>query len=369
MEAADLIRAEFWGEELAVMMGREGEVPPGIPPLIYFQSSGSTGEPKWIGLSRAALQVSAAAVNAHLQVDSSSCWVLALPLHHVGGFGVAARTWQAGCRIECYRGKWDAADFTAWLSECGGTHLSLVPTQVHDLASAGLHAPQSLRAIVVGGGVLPEATGRAARALGWPVLASYGMTEAGSQIATQGLELLDQPYIATPLQLLPCWEARTDEAGRILIRSAALFSGVLRLEATGWKYDEHRSEWFVSSDLGRVEGRMLSIAGRADTLVKILGELVDPVAVEAELLALAGAMPGTAAVLAVADPRAGQRLVLVHENVTSQLAWPGVLERYHAACPGFRRISEIVGVEELPKSPLGKIRRAALSDLVANRII
>jgi o-succinylbenzoate---CoA ligase len=369
MEAADLIAAAFWQVDFPVLMGRDGGVPPGIPGLIYFQSSGSTGEPKWIGLSRAALQVSAAAVNAHLQVDSSSCWVLALPLHHVGGFGVAARARQSGCRIECYKGKWDAADFAAWLAGSGGTHLSLVPTQVHDLVAAGLQAPESLRAIVVGGGILPEATGRAARALGWPVLASYGMTEAGSQIATQGLELLGQSYVTKPFELLPCWEARKDEEGRILIRGAALFSGTLKAEPAGWKYEERRSEWFASSDLGRVEGRALSIAGRADTLVKILGELVDPVAVEAELLAIAGAVPGSAAVVAVADSRAGQRLVLVHENVTPQRSWAATLELYHAVCPGFRRISGVLGVEALPKSPLGKIRRAELSQLAANRII
>ncbi len=367
MEAADLITAGFWEADSPLLMGRESEVPPGIPPLIYFQSSGSTGEPKWIGLSRTALQVSAAAVNAHLRVDSSSCWALALPLHHVGGFGVAARTWQAKCRIECYRGKWDAAAFTAWLGECGGTHLSLVPTQVHDLVATGLRAPESLRAIVVGGGILSEATGRAARALGWPVLASYGMTEAGSQIATQSLELLDQPYVTTPLQLLPCWDARTDEDGRILIHGAALFNGILRAEATGWKYEEHRSEWFASSDLGRVEGRMLSIAGRADMLVKILGELVDPVAVEAELLALAGAMPGTAVVVAVPDERMGHKLVLVHETVTSP--WEEVLRCYHEACAGFRRVAAVIEIKTIPKSALGKPRRAEMSRFAAERVI
>lgn len=369
MEAADLIAAEFWQQEVPVLMGREGNTPSGIPGLIYFQSSGSTGEPKWIGLSRAALQVSAAAVNAHLQVDSTSCWALALPLHHVGGFGVAARTWQAGCRIECYQGKWDAAGFTAWLGECDGTHLSLVPTQVHDLVAAGLHAPASLWAIVVGGGILPEATGRAARELGWPVLASYGMTEAASQIATQGLDLLEKPYVTGPLELLPCWEAKGDDDGRILIRGAALFSGVLKETSDGWKYEEHRGEWFASSDLGQVVDRTLSIAGRADTLVKILGELVDPVAVELELLAIADAMPGSAAVVAIPDSRAGKRLVLVHENVTQALPWPLALERYHATCSGFRRISGLIQIESLPKSPLGKVRRSALTQWAANKFI
>ena len=74
------------------------------------------------------------------------------------------------------------------LADRGVTHTSLVPTQVHDLVKADLRAPETLKAIVVGGGHLDAATGRLARTLGWPVLASYGMTEAASQIATQTLE-------------------------------------------------------------------------------------------------------------------------------------------------------------------------------------
>jgi o-succinylbenzoate---CoA ligase len=369
MEAATLIDPGFWKGETPLLMGHEGAAPPGIPGLVYFRSSGSTGEPKWIGLSREALQVSAAAVNAHLRVDPDSCWVLALPLYHVGGFGVVARVFQAGCRLAKYEGKWDAAAFTAWLGDTGGTHLSLVPTQVHDLVLAELRAPAGLRAIVVGGGILGEVTGRAARELGWPVLASYGMTEAGSQIATQGLEVLEKQYVTNPIEVLPNWEVRTDEENRILLRGDALFSGTLKSSEGDWKYEERSGEWFASSDLGRMEDGQLQVLGRADTLVKILGELVDPVAVEAELLALAGAAPGSAVVVAVADFRAGNRLVLVHENVTPATPWPKLLERYHAGCAGYRRIHSVIEVQEIPKSPLGKPRRAELSRFAALRTI
>ncbi|WP_367871496.1 AMP-binding protein [Luteolibacter sp. Populi] len=370
MEAAGLIGHEFWEADAPVLMGWDGAVPAGIPGLVFFRSSGSTGEPKWIGLSRAALKVSAAAVNAHLGVTADSCWVLALPLHHVGGFGVVARADQAGCRMEHFSGKWEAAGFARWLGEAGGTHLSLVPTQVHDLVVAGLRAPASLRAIVVGGGILAEATGRAARDLGWPVLASYGMTEAGSQIATQDFELLDQPYVTAPLGLLPCWDAMTDGEGRIMIRGGALFSGTLKSAEGEWKYEERSGEWFASSDLGRVDRRMLHIAGRADMLVKILGELVDPVAVESEIVALAGAAPGSAVVVAVADPRAGNQLVLIHENVTTDAkAWERALEAYHGSCPGYRRISRVIGIETIPRSPMGKPRRAELARFAMRSVI
>jgi O-succinylbenzoic acid--CoA ligase len=363
MEASLLIRPDFWESDAPVMMGDGPDAE--VPGLVFFRTSGSTGTPKWIGLSRRALLVSAAAVNRHLEVTASSCWALALPVDHVGGFGVAARVFESGCRLAEFGRKWEATGFAAWLANAGATHLSLVPTQVHDLVAAGLRAPQGLRAIVVGGGVLPEAAGRAARDLGWPVLASYGMTETCSQVATQGLELLDSPYFPLPIALLPCWEARVDDDGRIVLKGQALFSGMLISAEDGWKYEERRSEWHLTSDSGRLDGRELFLAGRADAQVKILGELVDPVAVEAELLALSSRTDFV--VVAVTDSRAGNRLVLVHENDASGIA--EVLAAYHSSCPGFRRISTCLPVDRIPRSPLGKPLRKELSQIAENRAI
>jgi o-succinylbenzoate---CoA ligase len=370
MEAGSLMPPGFRDEDAPVLMGERGDAPRGIPALVYFKTSGSSGEPKWIGLSREALRVSADAVNRHLGVDASSVWALALPLEHVGGFGVVVRAMQSGCGLERFVRKWSAPEFVAWLASVQATHLSLVPTQVHDLVSAGLAAPPSLRAVVVGGGCLSVADGRAARELGWPVLASYGMTEAGSQIATQGLELLDSPYSPEPLGLLPCWEARAGGSGRIEIRGEALFRGWLRQESSGWRFEERQGDWFVTSDSGSVVGSEIRIAGRADALVKILGELVDPGQVHAEIVVASagGIHERQLAVVAVDDARAGKRLVLVHEGSVPAATIGSTLLSYHAWCPGFRRISATVAVDQIPRSPLGKPLASELSRIAAEAV-
>jgi O-succinylbenzoic acid--CoA ligase len=370
MEAGSLMPPGFRDEDAPVLMGESGDVPRGIPALVYFKTSGSSGEPKWIGLSREALRVSAAAVNRHLGVEASSVWALALPIEHVGGFGVVLRAMQARCGLARYEPKWNAPEFAKWLAAARATHLSLVPTQIHDLVAAGLQAPAGLRAVVVGGGCLSLASGQAARELGWPVLASYGMTEAGSQIATQGLELLDASYSPEPLGLLPCWEARSGESGRIEIRGEALFRGWLRQEASGWRFEERQGDWFVTSDSGAVEGRQIHITGRADSLVKILGELVDPAAVQAEILVASsgGIHERQLAVLAVDDARAGKRLVLIHESTVPAVVIEAALLSYHASCPGFRRISAAVAVDGIPRSALGKPLGSELSRIAEEAV-
>ncbi len=355
------------------MPGAAPDMPrPDFPELdghVLFQTSGSSGTPKWIALSKDALLISAACVNRHLRVAEESRWGLALPLHHVGGFGVAARAYEAGCGCAVFAGRWDAAAFASFLGESSVTHTSLVPTQVHDLVAGKLRAPECLRAIVVGGGRLEIPLGRAARDLGWPVLASYGMTEACSQIATQPPEVLDQPYQDHSIPLLDIWDARADGAGILEISGPALFSGTLLRDGGGWLHAPRDKAWHRTSDRVLLDHRAVTPLGRADTLVKVLGELVDPEAIERELAALSGGTleHGSFVIAAPRDGRAEHRLVPVAEAPrVSPEALRRVMAAYHAQAPGFRRLADPVFVQVLPRSPLGKLLRAEAGKLAGD---
>lgn len=349
-----------------------GGFPGGMPDLpelrgqVLFETSGSTGAPKWIALSKSALLASAEAVNRHLEVTPRSRWGLALPLRHVGGFGVAARAFAAGCVFHEFGRRWEASAFAGWLVENDITHASLVPAQVHDLVAGGLRSAGSLRAVVVGGGRLDAATGRAARALGWPVLASYGMTEAGSQIATQDISALEEIYQPAPIPLLPVWEAETSPEGRLRIAGPALFSGTLAQDKGGWRFLPRAGQWHETSDRVLLENRRLTPLGRSDSQVKVLGELVDVEQIERELAALAdGALaPGSFIVAAVPDARTEHALVPVFEAPVAEAAIAAALGAYHAQAPGFRRLRPAVVLAEFPRSPLGKSLRAEITSQI-----
>ena len=359
MDASLLTSREFWDDQAPAVAGE-----PALAGHVLFETSGSSGTPKQVALSKVALLASAGAVNRHLNVSTASCWGLALPLHHVGGFGVAARAFEAGCRFERFGGRWNAKAFGEWLQSSAVTHTSLVPTQVHDLAKANLRAPRSLAAIVVGGGHLDTATGQQARNLGWPVLASYGMTEAGSQIATQSLEELGFPYQSSPIPLLPIWDAKTSADGLLSISGPALFSGYVM----GGRFLPREAEWHMTSDRAALTNRMLVPLGRVDTLVKILGELVDPEAIERELVAISqGAIqPGTFAIMAVPDERAGHVLVPVFESSINPQLIESTLSSYDNEGRGLLRLRSPVVVDVLPRNELGKIQRSLLVAVIRN---
>ena len=231
----------------------------------------------------------------------------------------------------------------------------------------GCARPPSLRAVVVGGGHLDAETGRAARALGWPVLASYGMTEAASQIATQELVQPDSG-LSTRADAACCRSGgrRLEDDGRLRIAGQALFSGTLVKRDGDWVFEKLPSAWHRTDDRVRLEHGMLTPLGRADSLVKVLGELVDPEEIERELLALAdGALvPGSFIVAAIPDARAGHALVPVFES--SAAAAEAILASYNARAAGPRRLQPAVALASFPRSPLGKPLRPEISAMLAD---
>jgi O-succinylbenzoic acid--CoA ligase len=142
---------------------------PDLPDHVWLATSGTSGRFKLVALARQAMEASARAVNAHLGASAQDVWINPLPLFHVGGLGILARAHLTGSRCELLHGAWDSQRFVDAVRRCDATLSALVPTQVHDLVQRGLPAPECLRGVVVGGGVLTEDLFARAAGLGWPL--------------------------------------------------------------------------------------------------------------------------------------------------------------------------------------------------------
>jgi O-succinylbenzoic acid--CoA ligase len=277
----------------------------------------------------------------------------------VGGLGILARAHLSGAKV-FRQAKWRAADFVKQVSEDKITLCSLVPTQVHDLVEAGLKAPQSMRAIVVGGGALDPALYQSARLLGWPLLPSYGLTETCSQIATAGLNSLTRRDFPE-LKILPHAEVELREQ-RIFARALSICRFIARGASEGRfsLEDPLRGGWLPTEDLGEWRNRGLHILGRRDDVVKILGLLVPVNEVEHEARAHFKKLGGDLTVLAVSGGREGHFLVLVTDSASSLKEWERQFASFNAKTPGPRRLKQFCWVPEIPRGELGKVKRAAL---------
>jgi len=367
METPRVTDASFWlGDEprllepgaggLAQWAGDQAE----LAAHVLFLTSGSSCAAKWVALSRGALRCSAEAVNAHLRVRADDVWGLALPERHVGGFGVLARGFFAGVGVARYVGKWQPMGFRGWLEAADVSLVSLVPTQLVDLVAAGLTAPRRLRAVIAGGGAVSGELGEAARALGWPVLASFGMTEAGSQIATAPLQQLDEGFCPAPLPLLSGWDARVGPSGCLELRGGGLFSGYVVSRGGGWEFLSRVGEWFASSDRVALSDEGLTPLGRADRRVKVLGELVDLDEIEREIAKTALPLPDVWKIMDLPDARRGCRLVLVSESAPPSAALQAALVAYQAQASGPARMAGTAVVAAFPRGELGKLQMAEL---------
>lgn len=317
----------------------------GGKPLVV-QTSGSTGEPKDVILSHAAVVASARASLARL--GGPGGWLLAMPVTGVGGLQVLVRSALAGLEPV-------VADEHASLAEAVAAvsgerrYASLVPTQVHRLVEAGrVDVLRSLDALLVGGAAM--APDLLAALDGVTVVRTYGMSETSGGCVYDGV----------PLDGV---RVRVDAAGQVLLAGPVLFDGYADPVATARVL---RDGWFATSDLGTVDssGR-LSVTGRSDDVVVSGGVNVPLPAVTSALRGLDGVRDAIA--IGVPDDEWGQRVVAC--VVPDGPGGPGLDEvRDGVEAAGLARTwapREIVLVDVLPLLPGGKVDRQALRSLAA----
>ena len=306
------------------------------PASIVF-TSGQSGTPKAVVHSYGNHYYSALGVNRHLRLRSSDCWLLSLPLYHVGGLGILFRCLHAGAALATMTHGQSLVDA---LTAYPVTHCSLVPTQLRRLLEAGIPTEKrtALRAVVVGGGPVAPALLDEARRAGWPVLASYGSTEMTSQItAGQPTKAVGAHHHAG--RVLPYRELRLAADGEIEVRGATFCLGY----ATGAAVHAPLGPtgWWATGDYGRLDAQgNLQVTGRKDHMFCSGGENIQPEEIEAALLALPGIMQ--AVVVPVPHADYGQRPMAFIEDtrqrdasalraaLTTQLPAFKIPDQFHA---------------------------------------
>lgn len=319
--------------------GDERVVDPAAPPVdegdaLVATTSGSTGEPKALVHTRASLLAHAVAVHERLAVDpSADRWLACLPLAHLGGFGVVARSVLTDTPLDVVAG-FDAAGVAAAPQRLGTTLVSLVATALDRVD------PSPFRWVVLGGSADPIV--RPAN-----VVHTYGLTETGGGVVYEGVPLAGV-------------EVAVGADGAISVRTATIARGRRRPDGAVEPITDPAG-WLRTGDLGRwgPDGHLV-VEGRADELIVTGGENVWPGPVEAALATHPGVRE--VAVIGRPDPEWGRRVVAV--VVPTDPAVPPTLEhlRAHARAelPAPALPRELRLVDRLPRTALGKVARAAL---------
>ncbi len=337
-------------------------------PAVVVMTSGTTGRPKGVVLSPAAMMASADAWIAAL--PPATGWVLALGLGHVAGLGVVWRAIRARVPIRIVPAIESEAILAAVTAEPPMSHLSLVPAQLARLLDGSDDAapPATLRAVPLGGGLIAPALVARALAAGWPVVPTYGLSEAGSGVtALSTNEAREDPGSAgrpLPGVSVSIDDPDTDRVGEILVASPAAFDGYLDEES------RPRGAPIRTGDLGRLDdaGRLFVVDRRTDRIVRG-GENIAPAEVEAVLErhpAIADA-----AVIGRPDATQGQVPVAV-VAVRPGAAHPGsaaLAAHARASLAGFKVPVSFIRVAALPRTSGGKLRRGEVRAMLDRPLV
>ncbi len=325
--------------------------------LAIVYTSGTSGMPKGVILSRRAFVASAHASAANLGWQDDDRWLLRIPTAHIGGLSTLTRCLRAR---RCLVVADDSLPLRDQIERDRVTMTSLVPTQLRRLIdeAPSWRPPAHLRALLLGGGPAPTELLRDAADRGWPVLTTYGLTETCSQVVTQPYGTINDGALGSGRPLDGADVRIVDDV--IHVRGPMLCSGYVDGAPA-----LDRDGWYVTGDRGRFdEHGFLHVLGRASDLIISGGENVDPLEVEAALRDLPGVRD--ACVFGVPDREWGERVaaVVVGDDVDPAALDAALRERLAR----FKLPRLYARADALPLTRAGKLDRRAAALRFSDRL-
>lgn len=295
---------------------------------LVIATSGSTGAPKGVVHTHDSIRALLTMSQLRLQTNSSTHWLLCLPVSHVAGFSILARSVLMGNPISILP-KFDEAEAMN-AARTGATHVSLVPTAMQRID------PSVFNTILLGGTAAPPN-------LPDNVVTTYGMTETFGGIA----------YNGTPLDGV---DVRTINES-IELKSPSLFRTY-----RGQNAERPTGDWYETGDSGVFSNNQIRVFGRKDDMIITGGENVWPIAVEQ----VVATFPGVEQVVVggIDDEQWGQRVVawiVSSRDIAPTLE--SIREHVKHQLPSFCAPTELRVVKEIPMTSLGKVDIQKLKEL------
>lgn len=356
---------------------RPGRELPDTAPAIILYTSGTTGMPKGVVLSRGAIATNLDALAEAWRWTERDIVVQSLPLFHAHGLilGIVGTLRRGGTAH--HLGHFDPGATGAALAAAESGVLFAVPTMYHRLADACERDPGlarqvgSARLLVSGSAALPAREHeRIARLTGHQVVERYGLSETLMLCSTRVDGERRPGFVGPPLPGVelrlsddsghPIEELDGETIGEIEVRTPSLFDGYLnRPEATA---KAMRDGWFRTGDMAvrTADGFVRIVGRRATDLIKTGGYRVGAGEVEAALLEHEGV--AEAAVLGLPDPDLGQRItawVVLHPGV--ELKAEELIAHCRELLSSHKRPREVHFTAALPRNALGKVQKAKLA--------
>lgn len=317
-------------------------------------TSGSTGRPKAVELTWGNHFWSALGSAFNLGVRPDDRWLACLPFAHVGGLSILLRSLIYGTTA-VLMDRFDPVEVNRTIDTWGTTIVSLVPNMLQRVIDVRGENPfpSSLRCVLLGGAPAPHALLDTSVRQGIPVVQTYGLTEAASQVTTmppadtlRRIGSSGRPLVSSRIRIVEAGrDVAPGEVGEILVSGPTVSAASCR------------DGWLPTGDIGKLdEEGFLYVLGRRDDTIITGGENVHPIEVETVL----ESHPAVAEACVVGKPDAewGQ-VVTAYVRLRPGMLLAAEELQTHARreLAGFKVPRHVVFVGDLPRTPSGKVSR------------
>ena len=377
-----------WGDLLAgaervtaaALSERAAAVDPDDVAFLMY-TSGTTGLPK--GAMHDHRMVRNVTDRAfRLAISERDVIMMYLPLFHLFAFSEGMLTSMVSGARQVLTETFDGGESLALIASERATVVHGFDTHFKDLCDAHDRRPRDVSSVRTGilaaGMSSSTATARRARRLFGPLVSGYGMSEFGVGVAIGALDSTEEQSCEASGQPAPGYEIRVvdpasgrdqpvGEPGEILVRGYTLMRGYHgKPEATAAVIDA--DGWMHTGDMGvfRADGH-LRFMGRYKDMLKIGGENVDPMEVEAYLVGHPGV--DVAAVVGYPDDRLSEvGVAFVRRRPGHAVAEADLLAHCRGRIASFKIPRHVIFVEDFPMTSSGKIRKVALREEALRRL-
>lgn len=346
-------------------------------------TGGTTGTPKAViathgGTLATMGKLAAASKNRpppyEIAPDAVSPNLVLLPLFHSGGQQALLFSFHVGRSVALVE-RFSPEAVHAAVAAHAIDNLFLLPTMVYDLAyAAGTVDLSPVRSVLVAGGAVdPETRAAFERRFNIPLLSNYGSTEVGHVAGWTARDVREgrwRPGSVGRVYAGVEVEVRGDD-GRPVV-SGDVGEICVRTDLTkGYAGDEssgdviHVDGWVLSGDLGRIDADgVLYLSGRKRELIKCGGFQVFPAEVEDALRT--SPIVADVAVVGADDPRLGQipKAIVVPRaglDAVGDAERAMLITHVRERLAHYKAVRAVEFVAALPRTPTGKIDRAALA--------